>query len=152
MKQIHDDNAIRGFDAIYKDNSPAMIEKLEDTAKDILTQDSWITQHIKQIASNAVGYQKDNLQKYIDKTINSDSSRQVINTLAKSAVDHWTPIIGDEKPIDINDTKQPNKYKKENHHPKFGVAFDQIEKEDLRATKLKIENTSKKLKKSNRRI
>ena len=80
MKQIHDENAMRAFDAICEDSSPAMIEKLEDTAKDILTQDSWITQHIKQVASNAVGYQKENLQKYVETKINSDSSRRLINT------------------------------------------------------------------------
>ena len=133
MKKIHDDNAMRAFDAICKDSSPTIIEKLKDTAKDILTQDSWITQHIKQVASNAVGYQKDNLQKYVENTINSDSSRQLINTLAKSAVGEWAAIISDEKPTNNNNGTRSNSDVKEDkdkkeHHPKFGEAFNQIEK------------------------
>ena len=65
-------------------------------------------------------------------------------------VGEWAAIISDEKPtINNNGPKSNNNIKDDNdkkeHHPKFGEAFNQFEKEDLRALKLKIANTSKNL-------
>lgn len=67
----------------YQDTN--IIVYLENTAKDILTEDKWIQQHIQAIATDAVAYQKETLQEHVDKIINSKTSQRLIERVAKTA-------------------------------------------------------------------
>ena len=85
MKQVISSNALDSFTKICDAKTLAMIEKLEETARDIRTEAKWITKYIQAVAMNAVANQKDNVQKLMKWQINSKLSQNLINRLAKEA-------------------------------------------------------------------
>ena len=58
--------AMEVFTKICDEKNPEMINRLEGTAKEILTNDVWVTKHIQAIATEAVAYQKENLNDHIN--------------------------------------------------------------------------------------
>ena len=111
------------------------------------------------MATNAVRYQKDKLQKYVEKCINSDSSCQLITKLAKATCNKWASIINNKKILQTSNISNDNKdnYQEEDNrnidrdknenylYKKFSVVRKNIEKENLRAAKLEFANNSKNL-------
>ena len=61
MKRVISSNTLDSVTKISDAKTPAMIRNLEETARDILTEDKWITKHIQAVATDAVAYQKDNV-------------------------------------------------------------------------------------------
>ena len=84
-----------------------MIEKIEQTALNILTEDKCITKHIQAVATDAVLYQQDSVQKLIGQHINSEPTQNFINQMAKEAynqqapasVDGFTDVAQEDEPV-----------------------------------------------------
>ena len=65
--------------------NPEMINRLEGTAKEILTNDVWVTKHIQAIATDAVAYQKENLNDHINNLVKPNQVHKLITDLARTA-------------------------------------------------------------------
>ena len=73
------------FTKFCDEQNPEMINRLEGTAKEILTNDVWVTKHIQAIATDAVAYQKENLNDHINNLVKSNQVHKLITDLARTA-------------------------------------------------------------------
>ena len=85
MKQVISSNALESFNKICNVKTPAMIKKLEGTARDILIEGKWITNYIQAVATDAVAYQKNDVQRLMERHINLKPTQNLINCMAKEA-------------------------------------------------------------------
>ena len=99
MKQVISSNAVDSFTKICDAKTPAMIDKLEEIARDILIEDKWITKDIKAVITDVVEYQKENVQKLMEQQINSNLTQNLIYQLANEACNRQAPIILTDLPI-----------------------------------------------------
>ena len=83
------------FTKICDAKTPTIIEKREEIARDILTEDKWITKNIQAVVMDAVVYQKDNSQKLMEQQINLKLTQNRIKRIAKEAWNRQVPVSVD---------------------------------------------------------
>ena len=107
--------AMESFIKICDEKNPEMIDRLEGTAKEILTNDVWVTKHIQAIATEAVAYQKENLNNHVNKLIKSNQVHKLITDLAWTAcIEHTAAAVNSfAKTKEDDEDNGNNKIKKD---------------------------------------